>query len=240
MSGHSKWATIKRKKGAIIKEVTVAARSGGGNPDGNPRLRLAIDKAKAANMPRDNIERAIKKGTGELEGVTYEELVFEGYGPAGIAIYVEIVTDNRNRTAAEIRTIFSKGSGNVGAQGSVAFMFNRKGHFVFDAAKHSEDQVLEVALEAGADDVKTEGTRVTVLSSPEAFEALKAAFDAKKLVYESADITRLADTNLKIEGENAEKLLKLIGLLEENDDVQNVYANFDIDDAEIARISEKE
>ncbi len=247
MSGHSKWATIKRKKGALdaargqlwtklIREVTVAARVGGGNPEGNARLRLAIDKAKAANMPRDNIDRAVKKGTGELEGVTYEELVFEGYGPAGVALYVEVVTDNRNRTSAEIRMIFGKGGGNLGNPGSVAFMFHKKGQFIFDAAKHDEDQVMEVALEAGAEDVKSEGSKVIALSSPESFEALKAAFDAKKLAYEDAEVTCLADNNVKVQGEAAEKLLKLIDLLEESDDVQNVYANFDIDEEELVRL----
>jgi YebC/PmpR family DNA-binding regulatory protein len=183
MSGHSKWATIKRKKGAldaargkvftkIIKEITVAARMGGGNPDGNPRLRLALDKSKSANMPKDTVERAIKKGTGELEGVTYEEMVFEGYGPNGVALYVEITTDNKNRTAAELRTLFTKGGGNIGAPGSVAYLFHKKGQFLFDAAKYNEDQVMEVALEGGADDVKTEGSRVVVYIAPDAFENL--------------------------------------------------------------------
>ncbi|MCC6812091.1 MAG: YebC/PmpR family DNA-binding transcriptional regulator [Deltaproteobacteria bacterium] len=243
MSGHSKWATIKRKKGVIdaargnlwtkvIREITTAARLGGGSPDANPRLRLALDKAKAANMPRDNVERAIKKGTGELEGVSYEELVFEGYGPAGVALYVEIMTDNRNRTSAELRTLFAKGGGNIGASGSVAYMFNKKGQFVFDASKHSEDQVMEVALDAGADDVKTEGSRVVVLSTPDAFEGLKKAFEAKKLAFEG-EITRVADTNVKLKGADAEKVLNLIQLLEENDDVQNVYANVDIDEADL-------
>jgi YebC/PmpR family DNA-binding regulatory protein len=240
MSGHSKWATIKRKKGAIdaargnlwtkiIKEITVAARLGGGSPDANPRLRLALEKAKAANMPRDNMERAIKKGTGELEGVSYEELVFEGYAPAGVAVYVEVMTDNRNRTAAELRTLFGKGGGNIGAQGSVAFMFHKKGQFLFETSKYSEDQVMEVALEAGADDVKTEGDRVVAVCAPDAYEALKKAFDDKKFVFES-EVTRLADTNVKLKGADAEKVLNLIEMLEENDDVQNVYANFELDE----------
>jgi YebC/PmpR family DNA-binding regulatory protein len=247
MSGHSKWSTIKRKKGAldaargqvwtkVIRELMVAARTGGGDPDGNPRLRTAIDKAKAVNMPRDNIERAIKKGTGDLEGVTYEELVFEGYGPAGVALYIEILTDNRNRTSAEIRMIFGKGGGNLGSPGSVAFMFKKLGHFAFDAAKHSEDQVMEIALDGGADDVKTVGSRVVVLCAPESFEALKKAFEAKKMVPEEAEVTRIADNNIKVSGDTAEKLLKLIGALEENDDVQNVYAAFDIDEDELAKL----
>jgi YebC/PmpR family DNA-binding regulatory protein len=247
MSGHSKWSTIKRKKGVIdaargnlwtkvIKEITVAARMGGGSPDGNPRLRMALDKAKAANMPRDNVERAIKKGTGELEGISYEELVFEGYAPAGVAVYIEILTDNRNRTSAELRTLFGKAGGNIGAQGSVAFMFNKKGQFVFEAAKHSEDAVMEVALEAGADDVKTEGSRVIVLCAPEAYETVKKAFDDKKFTFES-ELTRLADVNVKVSGADAEKVLNMINMLEDNDDVQNVYANFDIDEETLAKLN---
>lgn len=249
MSGHSKWATIKRKKGAIdaargkvftkvIKEITVAARVGGGDPAGNPRLRLAIDKAKAVNMPKDNLDRAIKKGTGELEGVSYEELVFEGYGPAGVALMVEITTDNKNRTAAEIRTLFGKNNGNLGASGSVAYLFQRKGQFVFDAAKYSEDQVMEVALEAGADDVRSEGDRVVVVCAPDSYEPLKKAFEQKGYAAEEADITRIPDTTVAVSGTDAEKVVRLLTALEDNEDVQNVFANADISDEEMARLSE--
>jgi YebC/PmpR family DNA-binding regulatory protein len=250
MSGHSKWATIKRKKGAIdaargkvftkiIKEITVAARiGGGGDPNSNPRLRLALDKAKAANMPKDNVDRAIKKGTGELEGVSYEELVYEGYGAGGVALYIEITTDNKNRTAPEIRMAFSKHNGNMGASGSVAYLFHKKGVFDFDETKYGEDKVMEVALESGADDVKSESGRVIVEAAPEAFEAVKKAFDDKKMVYESAEITRIPETTVKVSGQDAERVLRLIAALEDSDDVQNVYANFDIDEAEMARIGE--
>jgi YebC/PmpR family DNA-binding regulatory protein len=251
MSGHSKWSTIKRKKGAIdaargkvftkiIREITVAAKAGGGSADANPRLRLALDKAKAVNMPKDTVERAIKKGTGELESVSYEELTFEGYGPGGVALLVEITTDNKNRTAAEIRTTFGKGNGNLGAAGSVAYLFHRKGSFLFDAGKYNEDQIMEVALDLGADDVRTEAGKVVVECPTEAFEPLKAAFDKKALVYESAEVTRLPENTIKVSGHDAEKILRLVQSLEDNDDVQNVYANFDIDDEEMARISQME
>ena len=250
MSGHSKWATIKRKKGAIdaargkvftkiIKEITVAARvGGGGDPDSNPRLRLAVDKAKAANMPKDNVDRAIKKGTGELEGVNYEELVYEGYGAGGVALYIEITTDNKNRIAPEVRMIFSKNNGNMGASGSVAYLFHKKGVFVFDEALHSEDKVMEVALENGADDVKSDGGRVVVETTPEAYPELKKVFDAAKMIYESAEVTRVPEISVKVAGQDAERVLKLIAALEDNDDVQNVYANFEMDEAEMARIGE--
>lgn len=250
MSGHSKWATIKRKKGAIdaargkvftkiIKEITVAARvGGGGDPDSNPRLRLAVDKAKAANMPKDNVDRAIKKGTGELEGVNYEELVYEGYGAGGVAMYIEITTDNKNRIAPEVRMIFGKNHGNMGASGSVAYQFHKKGVFLFDEAQYSEDRVMEVALENGADDVKSDSGKVLVETSPEAYPGLKNAFDAKKMVYESAEVTRVPETTVKVAGQDAERVLKLIAALEDNDDVQNVYANFEMDEAEMARIGE--
>ncbi len=249
MSGHSKWATIKRKKGAIdaargkvftkvIKEITVAARIGGGDPNANPRLRLALDKAKATNMPKDNVERAIKKGTGELEGVAYEELVYEGYGAGGVALIVEVTTDNKNRTAPEIRTTFGKHNGNFGATGSVSYLFHRHGQFVFDAKKYSEDQVMEAALDAGADDVKTDADKVIVLTTPETFFTVQKAFDAKKMTYENAEVTRIPENTIKVTGKDAERVLQLIAALEDSDDVQNVYANFEMDEAEMARIGE--
>jgi len=250
MSGHSKWSTIKRKKGAIdaargkvftkiIKEITIAARMGGGVADANPRLRLALDKAKTANMPKDTIERAIKKGTGELEGVSYEEMTFEGYGPLGVAVYVEATTDNKNRTAAEIRTIFGKNGGNLGATGCVAYLFHKRGQFLFDAHTYQEDQIMAIALEAFADDIKTENDQIVVLSSPDNFYGLKRAFEEHQLNYETAEMTRLPETLIKVSGLDAEKILKLVALLEDSDDVQNVYANFDIDEDELARIQDQ-
>jgi len=249
MSGHSKWSTIKRKKGAIdaargkvftkiIKEITVAARMGGGNADGNPRLRVALDKAKAANMPKDTVDRAIKKGTGELEGVHYEEVTYEGYGAGGVAFYVEVTTDNKNRTASEIRNIFTKAHGNLGASGSVAYMFHRKAVFVFDAKKLSEDQILEVALEAGADDVRSEDEQVIVTASPDNFENLKKAFEQKKFTYESGEITRIPETTQHVTSDAAAQVLRLYQTLEESDDVDNVYANFDIEEQEMAKLME--
>jgi YebC/PmpR family DNA-binding regulatory protein len=242
MSGHSKWATIKHKKGAadakrgkvftrLIKEVMVAARMGGGNPDGNPRLRAAVLAAKAENMPKDNIDRAIKKGTGELEGVNYEEFMYEGYGTAGVAILVDIMTDNRNRAASEIRHIFSRNGGNLGEAGCVAWMFNKKGSIVFDKAAVPEEELIELALEAGAEDVKDEENQFEVITSPEDFTNVKAAFDDRDLKYELAEITMSPQTTVRIEDtKTAQQLLRLMDALEDSDDVQHVYANFDIPD----------
>ncbi|MFZ0931713.1 MAG: YebC/PmpR family DNA-binding transcriptional regulator [Syntrophobacteraceae bacterium] len=242
MSGHSKWATIKHKKGAadarrgkvftkLIKELMVAARMGGGNPEGNPRLRAALLAAKAENMPKDNIDRAIKKGTGELEGVNYEEMMYEGYGPGGVAVLVDIMTDNRNRAAAEIRHIFSRNSGNLGEAGCVAWMFNKKGSIVFDKKAVPEEELIELALEAGAEDVKDQEDQFEVIIAPEDFLNVKAAFDDRELKYELAEITMSPQTTVRIEDpKTAQQLLRLMDALEDSDDVQNVYANFDIPD----------
>jgi len=242
MSGHSKWATIRHKKGAadarrgkaftkLIKELMVAARMGGGNPEGNPRLRAAVLAAKAENMPKENIDRAIKKGTGELEGVNYEEMMYEGYGPGGVAVLVDILTDNRNRAASEVRHIFSRNGGNLGEAGCVAWMFNKKGSIVFDKNAMPEEELIELALEAGAEDVKDQENQFEVITSPEDFANVKAAFDEKDLKYELAEITMSPQTTVPIEDpKSAQQLLKLMDTLEDHDDVQHVYANFDIPD----------
>ncbi len=250
MSGHSKWATIKRKKGAtdaargrlftrLIKEITIAAKNGGGNPDGNPRLRLAIQTAKDNNMPADNIKRAIQKGTGELPGVSYEEVTFEGYGPAGVAIIVEVVTDNNNRTVSEMRHLFSRNNGNLGQSGSVGWMFQRKGNIVVSRAGQaiSEDDMLSIILEAGADDMQTDDDAFTIVTSPQAFDTVKKAIEDKGLKMESAALQMVPQNTVKTTGKDAEQLLKLMEALEEHDDVQNVYANFDIDEKELATLS---
>ncbi|HMN17029.1 MAG TPA: YebC/PmpR family DNA-binding transcriptional regulator [Ignavibacteriaceae bacterium] len=237
MSGHSKWATIKRKKAVLdskrgkiftklIKEITIAAR-GGGDPAGNPRLRLAIDNAKAQNMPMDNIERAIKKATGELEGVTYHELTYEGYGPAGIAILVEVATDNKNRTVAEVRHLFSKHGGSMGETGSVAWMFDRKGIITMPAEGKKEDDVMEVILEAGADDLSTQDEFFEVQTSVESFEPVRRALVEKNFTIENASLQWIARNLIEVKGEDAEKAMKIIEVLEDIDDVQNVYSNAD-------------
>ena len=243
MSGHSKWATIRHKKGAadakrgkiftrLIKEVMVAARMGGGNPDGNPRLRAAVLAAKAENMPKENIDRAIKKGTGELEGVNYEEITYEGYGPAGVAVLVDIMTDNRNRTASEVRHIFSRNNGNLGEAGCVSWMFNKQGSIVLDKKIMPEEELMELALDAGAEDVKDQEDQFEVITSPEEFLNVKAVFDEKGITYELAEVTMSAQTTVRIEdAKTAQQILKLMDTLEDQDDVQNVYANFDIPDA---------
>jgi YebC/PmpR family DNA-binding regulatory protein len=247
MAGHSKWANIKHRKGAqdakrgkvftkLIKEITVAARIGGGDMETNPRLRLAIDKAKQANMPRDNMDRAVKKGTGDLDGVTYEEGMFEGYGPGGVAVIVEFLTDNRTRTVADVRFIFSRNNGNLGVSGSVAFMFDRKGLITFSDDADFE-AIFEAALEAGAEDVlQDEG--IEVLTAPSEFETVRNALEAAGLPIATAEITMLPQTTTAVEGKHAEQLMNLIDKLEDNDDVQNVYANFDISDEEMSRIME--
>ena len=238
MSGHSKWATIKHAKGAadakrgqlftkFIKEISIAARMGGGDPASNPRLRTAILKARAANMPKDNIERAIKKGTGELGGASYEEKLYEGYGPGGVAILVEVLTDNNNRAAANVRNIFSKSGGNLGATGSVAYMFNRKGVIEYDAEVVSEDEVMDVALEAGADDIVTEDGIITVTTDPANFESVLEVLQGKGYESVSAEVAMVPDMYSAVDNETATKLQKLIDRLDEDDDVQNVYTNAD-------------
>lgn len=239
MSGHSKWSTIKRKKAAIdskrgkiftklIKEITVAAKTGGGDPDGNPRLRLAVDNAKSANMPLDNIERAIKKATGELEGAVYSELTYEGYGPGGIAMIVESLTDNKNRTVAEIRHIFSKNGGSLGESGSVAWMFDKKGVIVLPAQGKTEDDLMEIVLDAGAEDISSEEDYFEVTTPIEAFEPVRRALIDAGLEVENASLQWIAQNMVESSGENAEKVMKLIESLEDIDDVQDVYSNADI------------
>lgn len=248
MSGHSKWATIKRKKGAIdaqrgkiftklVREITTAARIGGGDVGGNPRLRTAVAAAKAQSMPADKIERAIKKGTGELEGEQIEEVSYEAYGPSGVAILIEAQTDNRNRTTGDIRMVLSKNNGNLGATNSVAYMFHHRGVISFDVAKYSEDQVMEVALDGGAEDVKTDGDTVVVTSDTKTFAALMDLFDKKGMKYVNAELTMIPESSVKLAGADAEKALKLVERLEELDDVQKVHANFDIDNSELERIA---
>jgi YebC/PmpR family DNA-binding regulatory protein len=241
MSGHSKWSTIKHKKGAadakrgkvfsrLIKEITVAARMGGGDPGGNPRLRAAIQAAKAENMPKDNIERAVKKGTGELGGVSYEEVNYEGYGPGGVALLIDCLTDNKNRAVADIKHILDRHGGSLGEPGCVSWMFNNKGLIVFDKGQVEEEKVLELALEAGAEDVKEGATQLEVLSEPSDFEAVQKAFDDAGLQYILAEISMIPQNTVSLEGKKAEQMLDLMEALEDNDDVNHVYANFDIPD----------
>jgi YebC/PmpR family DNA-binding regulatory protein len=247
MSGHSKWSTIKHKKAAqdakrgamftkVIKELTVAARLGGGDPDMNPRLRTAVLKAKAVNMPQDTIQRAIMKGTGELPGVSYEEVTYEGYGPGGVAMIVTALTDNRNRTVAEIRKIFSKNGGNLGEAGCVAWMFQKKGLIVVDKGKIDEDELLAIALEAGAEDVRAVDAIYEVLTDTESFEAVKQEVTAKGVEPVSAEISLIPQSTVRVEGNQARQLLKLMDELEDHDDVQNVYANFDIPEEVLAEV----
>jgi YebC/PmpR family DNA-binding regulatory protein len=239
MSGHSKWHTIKHKKGLadakrgqmftkLIKEISISARLGGGDPDINPRLRTVILKAKAGNMPRDNIDRAIKKGTGELEGVSYEEILYEAYGPGGVAILIDILTDNKNRAAAEIRNLLNKGGGNLGAAGSVAYQFKRKGLITYDASKYKEDAILEVAIDAGAEDVSSDAESIEVKTSPEDFEAVVKAMEAKGFEHTMAEIVRVADQTVTLDKDKTEKALRLVENLEEHEDVQNVATNLEI------------
>ena len=240
MAGHSKWKQIKRKKAVtdsrrasawtkIIREITVAARAGGGDPGGNPRLRLAMDTARAVNMPKDNIERAIKKGTGELEGADYQELSYEGYGPGGAAIYIEATTDNPNRTVAEVRHAFSRNSGNLGASGSVAWMFDHKGLIYLDATKHEEDAALEAALDAGAEDFAHEGDQYIISTGITNLHAVRDALEKKGYPSDSAELAMVPRNSVKVEGSDADALLRLIEVLEELDDVSKVFSNFDID-----------
>jgi YebC/PmpR family DNA-binding regulatory protein len=239
MSGHSKWATIKHAKGAadakrgqiftkLIKEITIAARMGGGVPDSNPRLRTAIIKARGANMPKDNITNAIKKGTGELEGVSYEELTYEAYAPGGVAVFIEVMTDNKNRAAADIRNILTKSGGQLATSGSVSRLFKRQGIFTLDGEKYTEDAVMEAALDGGAEDISTSEGIIEVVSAPEDFEAVAKALEGKNFETMSAEISMIADVDVTLDNEGTAKILKLIDRLEENDDVQNVYTNISI------------
>ena len=241
MSGHSKWATIKRKKAAtdsargkvftkIIKEITISSRDGGGDPDANPRLRLAIQTAKASNMPQDNSTRAIKKGTGELEGVKYEEITYEAYAPHGIAMIIESVTDNKNRTVAELRHSISKANGNLGESGSVAWMFERKGVINVEKENTKEDDLMDVILDAGADDLNSDGDYYEVTSSLENFEKVRKAIEEKSYKIESASLQYLAKDLLPVEGKNVDAVIRCIEAVEDNDDVQNVYSNADFPD----------
>ncbi|HLJ45565.1 MAG TPA: YebC/PmpR family DNA-binding transcriptional regulator [Bryobacteraceae bacterium] len=247
MSGHSKWATIKHKKAAldakrgkaftsIIKEIMIAARSGG-DPDGNPRLRTAITAAKAVSMPSDNIKRAIMRGTGELEGGQIDEIMFEGYGPGGAAVLVNVATDNRNRTVSEIRHVFSKHGGNLGEQGSVSWMFERKSQIVIEKDKAGEDQLMGIVLDAGADDLKGDEDSWEVLSPPESHEAVLQAIHNAGIATASSEIGMIPKNLIKLEGKNASGMLKLTETLEEHDDVQNVYSNFDIDEKELEALA---
>jgi YebC/PmpR family DNA-binding regulatory protein len=245
MSGHSKWHTIKHKKGALdakrgkiftklIKEITVAARTGGsGDIDSNARLRKAVSDAKSQNMPNDTIDRAIKRGTGELEGAQYDEVVYEGYGPNGVAVMVEAMTDNRNRTVAEIRHIFSKNGGNMGESGSVGWMFDKKGYIVVDKAAKSEDELFEIVIEAGADDMQDDGDVFEILTAPENFEVVNEAIKKAGVEPQAAEVSMIPQNYIKLEGADAKTMIKLVDALEDNDDVQKVYANFDIDESEM-------
>ncbi len=245
MSGHSKWATIKHKKGAtdakrgkiftrLIKEITIAAKFGGGDPDGNPRLRTAIVAAKAENMPADNIKRAIQRGTGELEGVDYSEITYEGYGPGGVAVIVDVLTDNKNRAVSEIRHAFSKNGGNLGAEGAVAWMFSKKGVIVVSKSAGSEEKITETVLDAGAEDLSDEGENWEILCAPADFEAVTNALKAAKITPEHAEVTMIASTYTKLEGSQAASMIRLLEVIEDLDDTQNVYSNFDMDEAHVS------
>lgn len=247
MSGHSKWAQIKRKKAVndakrgahftkLIREITVAARAGGGNIDGNPRLRLAVDTARRASMPNDNIERAIKKGTGELEGVHYEEIAYEAYGPGGVALYVEVVTDNTNRTVAAIRNLLEKHGGTMGTSGSVAWQFDKQGQVYVNASRYDEDRVLEAALEAGADDLAREGGEYVITTQPAVFHQVQEALKRAGIESEHAEVSMIAKAEVDVAGKDAERLIKLIGALEEQDDVQKVHSNANIDEKVLAEV----
>lgn len=248
MSGHSKWHSIRHKKGAVdakrgkiftklIKEITVATRMGGKDPDSNARLRAAIAAAKAENMPKENIERGIKKGTGELEGSTYEEATYEGYGPGGVAVLVEVLTDNRNRAVAEVRHVFERHGGSLGAAGCVAWMFSQKGLIVLPKEQTDEEKLFEVALDAGAEDIKEGEMEFEVIAEPSLFEQVKTAIEETGLTYSLAEITMIPQTTTTLEGKNAQQMLTLMELLEDNEDVNHVYANFDIPDEVMEAIS---
>ena len=243
MSGHSKWSTIKRKKGAldakrgriftnIIREIITSTRIGGKDISSNPRLRLAVDEAKAANMPKENIERAMKKGAGELEGETYEEIIYEGYGPAGVALLIETLTDNRNRTVSEVRHALSRHGGSLGESGCVMWMFNKKGVIGFSADDNTEDAIMEIALEAGAEDVKAEEDEILVYSDVRDFENVKSAFDAKGVKEKFSEISYIPQTNIELKGKEADQMVRLMDALEEIEGIQNIHANFDIQESE--------
>ncbi|HON10076.1 MAG TPA: YebC/PmpR family DNA-binding transcriptional regulator [Chitinispirillaceae bacterium] len=249
MSGHSKWATIKRAKGKadaargklfnrLIREITIAARIGGGDANANPRLRSAINSARQANMPNKNIESAILKGTGQLEGVSYEEITFEGYGPGGIAVLIECMTDNRNRTVSEVRHVLTKHGGNLGQTNSVSWMFKNKGLIRVAGDAMAEDQLMEVVLEAGAEDMSLDGDEYEIVTTPETYEAVKEALEKINIVPASAELTKIPENTVKVEGENASKVLKLMDALDDLDDTQHVYANFDISDADMEKLQE--
>ena len=248
MSGHSKWHSIKHKKAAqdakrgklftkIIRELSVAARLGGGEPDTNPRLRKAIADAKTVNMPADNIKRAIMKGTGQLEGVSYEEIAYEGYGAGGVAIYVEVLSDNKNRTISELRNVFSKNNGRIGESGCVAWMFKRKGYIVIEKEKASEDDLLNVILDSGAEDLREDGSNYEVFTPPENYETVVNALKEHNIELAASNLGYIPQNYVKLEGKQAQQLLKLMEELEDHDDVQHVWANFDIDEEEIAKFS---
>lgn len=240
MSGHNRWSTIKHKKGAadakrgkvftrLIKELTVAARSGGGDPAGNPRLRAAVDEAKSNNMPKDTIERAIKRGTGEIEGATYEEVTYEGYGPGGVAIMIEAMTDNANRTTPEIRHIFEKNGGNLGTPGSVKFQFDRKGYFAVDKKAVDEDKLMEIALEAGADDLQSDNPDAyEIYTAPDAFEGVRQALEKSKIAAVEAKMGQIPQVWVKLDDVKAKQTARLLEMLDDHDDVQNVWSNFDV------------
>ena len=245
MSGHSKWHSIKHKKGALdakrgklftkfIKEITVSARSGGGDPEGNARLRKAIADAKAGNMPNDTIDRAIRRGTGEEAGVSYEEITYEGYGPGGVALMVQSMTDNRNRTVAEIRHIFSKNGGNLGESGSVGWMFEKKGYIVVDKSTKSEEELFELAIDAGADDLRDDEDTFEVITSPEAFDGVLSAIKKAGIEPQVAEVEMVPQNYVRLEGQDARQMLKLMEALEDHEDVQKVSANFDISEADMA------
>jgi YebC/PmpR family DNA-binding regulatory protein len=248
MSGHSKWHSIKHKKAAtdskrgriftrLIKEMTVAARSGGGDLDSNPRLRLIVNTAKASNMPAENIKRAIMRGTGELPGVSYEEVTYEGYGPGGAAIFMRVLTDNKNRTVAELRHILGKNGGNLGESGCVGWMFNRKGYFVVEKAAAEEETLLELVLSNGADDMSEDGDNFEIFSTPEKFEPLKAALEAAGMPMAASEISMVPQNYVKLEGREALTMMKLMEALEDQEDIQNVWSNFDVDAAAIEEAS---
>ncbi len=241
MAGHSKWANIKHRKAAVdakrgkiftklIRELTVAAKEGGGDPESNPRLRTAIAAAKGANMPNDTIDRAVKRGTGDIEGVIYNEVFYEGYGPGGSAVYVKTFTDNKNRTVSEIRRIFTKHGGGLGENGCVAWMFDLKGRIAFAESSVDEETLFDLVIDSGADDVRAEDSEIVVITPPENFEVIKKTVSNAGIEYESAEVTMIPQTSVRIEGRAAEHMIKLMEALEDSDDVQNVYANFDIDE----------
>ena len=248
MSGHSKWATIKHKKGALdakrgkiftrlIKEITMAAKAGGGDVEGNPRLRGAVSAAKAENMPQDNIKRAIQRGTGELEGVNYEEITFEGYGPGGVALLVEVTTDNRNRTVSEIRHSFGKNGGNMGEAGSVAWMFHKKGQIVVPKAAAKEDDLMNIVLESGGDDLNDDGDNWEILTAPNAYEGVLEALKKASIEVVHSSIGMVPQNYIKLEGPAASQMIRLLEALEDGDDVQNVYSNFDVDQKQLEEVA---